>query len=147
MSAKMPRMLRNTRLLYVAGALLLLLAMAPAFTAANTTPATSAGADTSTVSGYTLGAPVITLNVADPTMIDEIAFAATAGSGAATPTTVLVRFDSTVPEHLTINECLVSGSTPNFTITCDTTDINGIAVGTDALTVLGMDIFNTIIAD
>lgn len=69
--------LRHPRFLVVLGAILLLLAIAPAFTAANIDNETrSAGESTDTVSGYTLSSTSVSLNATTPSNVDSVSFTA-----------------------------------------------------------------------
>ncbi|MSQ30017.1 MAG: hypothetical protein EXR68_05980 [Dehalococcoidia bacterium] len=48
--------------------------VAVAFTASNTTPTSKVGDGAGAASGYTVSAEVYTLNGADPTLVDQLAF-------------------------------------------------------------------------
>ena len=75
---------RSRRLRLALAALVVALAAigAYAFTAANTVPATQAGAGSGAISGYTISSVAYTLN-ADPTKIDAVAFSISPTSAAA----------------------------------------------------------------
>ena len=136
MSATIPRMLRNTRLLDVLGAIVILLAIAPAFTAANTTPSTSAGEGTATVSGYTIADQDFALNGSDPTLIDVVTFTA---AGSAEPEVAKAQFVDLAGFY----DCTVSGGGSPWTITCVTDGLTAIG----QLTVAATDAFDTILTD
>ena len=67
-------MLRNFKILFVLFVIVAISAAAYAFAASNTVPATKAGDGTGAVSGYTVTSVVYTLNGADPSTLDSVAF-------------------------------------------------------------------------
>lgn len=67
-------MTRNLKVLFVLFAIMIVSVAAYAFAAANTVPATKAGAGSGTVSGYTVSAIVYNLNATDPTDLDSVDF-------------------------------------------------------------------------
>ena len=90
--------------------LLVLAAVAYGFAAENTVAASSAGDGVGAVSGYDVDSIHYTLDISDPTDIDEVSFTLT---GATAPQTVYIQMDSYVGWF----SCSMSG----FDATCDTT--------------------------
>ena len=93
------------------GALVLagvLAAAAYAFTATNTVPATSAGAGSGTISGYTVSAVQYQLNATTPTNVDSVTFTLNA---AATTAKAKIVSGST-----TYTDCSIAGG---VNVTCD----------------------------
>jgi hypothetical protein len=67
-------MLRNFKVLFVVVAVIAISITTYAFAAANTVPDTKAGDGLGTVSGYTVTSVAYTLNGADPSTLDSVAF-------------------------------------------------------------------------
>ncbi|MDP1548270.1 MAG: hypothetical protein Q8L87_19830 [Anaerolineales bacterium] len=67
-------MFRNFKIAFAIIAVFILSVAAYAFAAANTVPATKAGDGLGVVSGYTITSVVYTLNGADPSTLDSVAF-------------------------------------------------------------------------
>jgi hypothetical protein len=86
-------MTRNFKLLFVVFAIMIVSVAAYAFAAANTVPATKAGAGSGVVSGYTVSNVVYNLNASDPSDLDSVDF--TLSAAAATVKIKLVAAGST----------------------------------------------------
>ena len=103
-------MTRNLKVLFVVFAIMIVSVAAYAFAAANTVPATKAGAGSGAVSGYTVSAIVYNLNATDPSDLDSVDFTLSAAAS-----TVKIKL---VAAGSTWYDCtVVTGN--NFT--CDTT--------------------------
>ena len=92
--------LRRGPVLWILAAITLFAVGGAAFTAATTTPLSSAGSDVAgVVSGFTISGITYTLNGTDPTLVDSVVFTAQsnhAGPWPASLTTLIGRF-TTVP--------------------------------------------------
>jgi hypothetical protein len=103
-------MLSNLKVMFVVVVVVVLAVSAYAFAAANTVPATKAGAGSGIVSGYTVTNVDYNLNATDPTILDSVDFTLSAAA-----TTVKIKL---VAAGSTWYDCaLVSG----MDWTCDTT--------------------------
>ena len=103
-------MTRTFKVLFVVFAIMIVSVAAYAFAAANTVPATKAGAGSGTVSGYTVSAIVYNLNATDPTTLDGVDFTLSAAAS-----TVKIKL---VAAGSTWYDCtVVTGND----FTCDTT--------------------------
>src|SRR5215207_3487843 len=89
-----------------------------ALAAANTVPASSAGAGSGVVSGFTISAIDYNLNATTPTNVDSVTYVATADSGSTdTSLTIYTRF-VTAGSWYTCTR--TGGTAPAHNITCDT---------------------------
>jgi hypothetical protein len=95
-----------------------------AFTAANTTPDSSAGDDlTAVISGFTISGITYTLDATDPTNIDTVAFTAQsdhAGPWPASLGTALGRFTSTAAAWYVCTDDGAGAAAGTYGITCTT---------------------------
>lgn len=95
-----------------------------AFTAANTTPGSSAGDDTATViSGFTISGITYTLAADDPTDIDAVAFTAQADHAGPWPAglgTALGRFDTTATHWYVCSDDGGGVAAGTYVVTCVT---------------------------
>lgn len=98
-----------------------------AFTAANTTPPSSAGDDlTAVISGYTISNIVYTLDAADPTLIDAVDFDAQSGAGSGWPaslSTAVARFTTTATEWYVCTDDAAGAAAGLYGVTCVTTGV------------------------
>ena len=128
-------MLRNFKVLLIALAVFVIAGGAYAFAAANTVPASSAGAGTSTVSGYTASDIAYDLDATDPTIVDAIVFTITPDVGT---DKALAVFAQTEAAGAWTSCTLADGTLPAVTATCtygallleDVTALNVAANGT-----------------
>lgn len=97
-------------------AVLILSASVYAFAAANTVPATDAGAGSGVISGYTVSNVAYTLDATTPTELDAVTFDITGTDSAADPGTVKVQLVATGG---TWYDCTI-GTSPNWS--CTVTD-------------------------
>ena len=67
-------MFRNLKVLSIVAVVIVLAISTYAFAAANTVPATKAGAGSGVISGYTVTNVVYNLNTTDPTTLDSVDF-------------------------------------------------------------------------
>ena len=95
-----------------------------AFTAANTTPNSSAGDDlTAVISGFTISAITYTLDAADPTLIDTVAFTAQsdhAGPWPASLGTAVGRFTVTAAAWYVCADDAAGAAAGTYGVTCTT---------------------------
>lgn len=101
--------------------------VAVAFTASNTTPTSKVGDGAGAASGYTVSAEVYTLNGADPTLVDQLAFT----------------LNTAPPAGSVIKVRLVSAGTDWYycsniatAVTCDTTSPQATAASVDQIRVV-----------
>jgi hypothetical protein len=108
----------------VIGAITLFAVGGAAFTAANTTPNSSAGEDlAATISGFTISGITYNLNAADPSSIDSVVFTAQsdhAGPWPAALGTKLGRFTSTAAEWNVCADDAGGAAAGTYVITCTT---------------------------
>jgi hypothetical protein len=103
-------MTRNFKVLFVVFTIMIVSVAAYAFAAANTVPATKAGAGSGVVSGYTVTAVVYNLNATNPSNLDSVDFTLSAAAS-----TVKIKL---VAAGSTWYDCtVVTGND----FTCDTT--------------------------
>ena len=123
----------------IAAILAVLLVGRAAFAAANTVPASSAGAGSGTVSGFTISAIDYNLNATTPTNVDSVTYTATADNGSTgTALTIYTRFVSGGSWYT----CTRAGGTaPAHNITCDTDGTPG-----PQLTALAVNTLEAVIA-
>ncbi len=126
-----------------------------AFTAANTTPGSSAGDDTAgVISGFTISGITYTLDTTDPTNIDTVAFtaqAAHAGPWPAALGTKLGRFTTTATHWFVCTDDAGGVAAGTYVVTC-TTDgtgnggfyYNGITAGVQLTTATAVE-FDTVL--
>jgi hypothetical protein len=113
------RLFKRSFLLSGLSGMALVAAGGAAFTAANTVPATVAGAGTGAVSGYTVSGVVYNLNASNPQNIDSVTFTYSPGSPDPTKArishnngTTWFNCDSAiVPGSDSVTACLTSGAT------------------------------------
>ncbi|MDA0352738.1 MAG: hypothetical protein O3A10_11080 [Chloroflexi bacterium] len=102
-----------------------------AFTAANTTPGSSAGDDTaSVITGFTISGITYTLDTTTPTNIDTVAFTAQADHGGPWPAalgTKLGRFTTTATHWFVCTDNAGGAAAGTYVVTCltDTTGNGG----------------------
>ena len=102
----------------ILAALALVLAGRAAFAAANTIPASSAGAGSATVSGFTITNIDYNLNAVTPTNVDSVTYTATADNGlTGTALTIYTRF---VAAGAWYTCARTGGVAPAHNISCDT---------------------------
>lgn len=111
----MVSMRRQHKLIWIGGAAVLAAVLVSgvfAFTASNTVPASQAGEGQGTITGYVLSSVHYTLNAADPTKVDAVAFT----------------LDSTPPVNSTLKAKLIATGSTWYTctnvgaaVTCATT--------------------------
>lgn len=98
-----------------------------AFTAANTTPPSSAGDDlTGVISGYTISAISYNLNATTPTDIDSVTFTAQSGAGSGWPAslgTAVARFTTTATEWYVCSDGGGGAAAGTYAVTCVTTGV------------------------
>ncbi len=102
---------RNISILIGSVAALAIAGGAYAFTASNTVPATTAGAGSGAVSGYTVTALHYNLNSTSPANIDSLTF------------TISPAVPSTGTGKVIISAALSTGGPTNYTCTTDTTGV------------------------
>jgi hypothetical protein len=120
----MVSMLGRGPLTLVVAAVALFAVGGAAFTAANTTPDSSAGDNlTATISGFTMSGITYTLDAADPTNIDTVAFSAQsdhAGPWPASLGTALGRFTTTATEWYVCSDGGGGAAAGTYAVTCTT---------------------------
>ncbi len=122
----------------VLAALALVLVGRAAFAAANTVPASSAGAGSAAVSGFTITAIDYNLNATTPTNVDTVTYTATADNGdTGTALTIYTRFVTGGSWYACTR---AGGVAPAHNITCDTDGTPG-----PQLTVSPIDTFEAVI--
>jgi hypothetical protein len=117
-NARSKAMVRTFKVMLVALVVLVLAGSAYAFAAANTIAKSNAGYLASGVSGYAVAGIVYDLNTTTPTQLDKIIFTlAPIAPNDAAPVTVKI---STVTgtKNFGTSECVVSGSSTPWTVTC-----------------------------
>ncbi len=108
-------MLRNFKIFLIALIAVVVAGSAYAFAAQNTVADSAAGYKASVVPGYTVTNIVYDLNVADPTIVDEITFDISPSSG--TVVAALVKLQTADAGAWT--DCtLVAGTPPSMAVTC-----------------------------
>ena len=85
----------NARLGVVLALVAVLATAAYAFAAANVVAESGAGDGANTISGYTIGDVTYTVNPSDPSQLTGVQFSVTPTAGAAAPTTVMAKLEST----------------------------------------------------
>ena len=95
--------------------IVILMAVAYAFAAANVVPETGAGDGSNTISGYTVTTVNYVLNATNPANIDQVDLVLTPTDGASAPTSVEIQLDGGSWHSCTLNvgtwECPVTGVT------------------------------------
>ena len=144
--------LRRGPLLWVLAAIALFAVGGAAFTAANTTPNSSAGEDTATaVSGFTISGIAYNLNAADPTLVDSVTFTAQsdhAGPWPASLSTLVGRFTTTAAAWYVCADAAGGAAAGTYAVTCGTTTGGNYYDGVTAevqLTVLTAVEFDTVL--
>jgi hypothetical protein len=122
---------RNARTIAFILAILAVTALITAMTAANTVPASKAGAGAGAISGYTVSAIHYSLNATNPANIDSVTFTLSAAPAAGA--TVKIKL---VSSGSTWFSCTMSG-TPAVDASCTTT----------GATVLAADQLDVVVAD
>ena len=124
----------------IAGLLAVLFVGRAAFAAANTVPATSAGAGSGAVSGFTISNIDYHLNATTPTNVDSVTYTATADNGSTgTTLTIYTRFVTSGSWYT----CTRTGGTaPAHNVTCDTDGTPG-----PQLTALAVNTLEAVIAE
>ena len=121
----MLRSLRRGPVLLVLAAVALFAVGGAAFTAANTTPNSSAGEDTaSTISGFTISSIIYTLDATNPQEIDQVQFTAQsdhAGPWPASLTNMVARFTNIAVEWNVCTDDAGGAAAGTYVITCITT--------------------------
>ncbi len=116
--------LRRSPVLVVLAAIALFAVGGAAFTAANTTPLSSAGEDVSgVVSGFTISNIVYNLDASDPTNMANVVFTAQADAASGWPaalTTKVARFTATPAEWFVCTDDAGGAATGLYGITCVT---------------------------
>ena len=116
--------LRRSPVLLVLAAIALFAVGGAAFTAANTTPLSSAGEDVAgVVSGFTISEIVYNLDASDPTNMASVVFKAQADAASgwpATLTTTVARFTATAAEWFVCTDDAGGAAAGTYIITCVT---------------------------
>jgi hypothetical protein len=129
---------RQPLLWILVAALALVFVGRAAFAAANTVPASSAGAGSAAVSGFTISAIDYNLNATTPTNVDTVTYVATADNGSTgTSLTIHTRF---VAGGAWYTCTRTGGVAPAHNISCDTDGTPG-----PQLTVAPIDTFEAVI--
>ena len=117
--------LRRSPALVVLAAIALFAVGGAAFTAANTTPLSSAGEDVAgVVSGFTISNIVYNLDTTTPTDMASVVFTAQADAGSGWPaalTTKVARFTATAAEWFVCTDDAGGAAAGTYVITCITT--------------------------
>ncbi len=117
--------LRRGPLLWILAAITLFAVGGAAFTAANTTPPSSAGDDvTGVISGFTISNIVYNLDGTDPQLINSVVFTAQSGAGSGWPaglSTVVGRFTVTAAAWYNCVDDAGGAAAGTYVITCDST--------------------------
>jgi hypothetical protein len=121
--------LRRGPVLWILAAVALFAVGGAAFTAANTTPNSSAGEDTATaISGFTISGITYNLDAADPTLIDSVVFTAQsdhAGPWPAALGTRVGRFTVTAAQWYVCTDDAGGAAAGTYVITCVTDGTGG----------------------
>lgn len=143
-------------MLLIMGAIALFAVGGAVFTAANTTPPSSAGEDvTATISGFTISSIVYTLDATDPTLIDQVDYTAQSGAASDWPaslTTIVTRFTVVANEWFVCTDDAGGVAAGTYGITCITDGTanggnfyEGIAAPSDQLNVVESVEFDTVL--
>ena len=138
----MLRKLRRGPLLWVLAAITLFAVGGAAFTAANTTPPSSAGEGTvGVISGFTISNIVYNLDTTDPTLVDNVVFTAQSDAGSGWPaalTTRVARFTVTAAAWYVCTDDAGGAAAGTYVVTCATTGVGFFYDGVTAETQLGV---------
>jgi hypothetical protein len=144
--------LRRGPVLWILAAVALFAVGGAAFTAANTTPLSSAGSDTAgTVSGFTISGITYNLNATDPTLVDSVVFTAQsnhAGPWPASLTTLVGRFTTVPAAWYVCTDDAGGAAAGTYVVTCATVGAGFFydgATAETALTVLAAVEFDTVL--
>jgi hypothetical protein len=120
----MVSMLSRGPITLVVAAIALFAVGGAAFTAANTTPNSSAGDDlTAVISGFTISAITYSLNAADPTLVDSVGFTAQsdhAGPWPASLGTAVGRFTTVATAWYVCTDDAAGAAAGTYGVTCST---------------------------
>ncbi len=141
--------------LLIMGAIALFAVGGAVFTAANTTPPSSAGEDlAATISGFTISSIVYTLDGTDPTLIDQVDYQAQSGAASDWPaslTTIVTRFTAVAAEWFVCTDDAGGVAAGTYGITCITDGTANAAFfydgtsASDQLTVVEAAEFDTVL--
>ena len=144
--------LRRGPVLWILAAITLFAVGGAAFTAANTTPPSSAGSDTAgVVSGFTISGIAYNLNATDPTLIDSVVFTAQsdhAGPWPASLTTLVGRFTTVAAAWYVCTDDAGGAAAGTYVVTCASTGVGFFYDGATSetqLTVLAAVEFDTVL--
>ena len=144
--------LRRGPVLWILAAITLLAVGGAAFTAANTTPLSSAGSDVAgVVSGFTISGITYTLNTTDPTLVDSVVYTAQsnhAGPWPASLTTLVGRFTTVPAAWYVCTDAAGGAAAGTYVVTCASTGVGFFYDGATAetqLTVLAAVEFDTVL--